>query len=167
MRAAPALLFLLAGCAKHETEEQQPRVLDAAVVFPPHDTVRFSASATTYRCTDPRTLLLEAINPDGNGVLVRLHYRDSLVSQSYRIVPPTDTSSGGAVVAVRYLLRETPRQFAFDSGTVQFARAGSKIGGQIRGSGVENAIRTPSHIAYHDVALPAASDTTTSCAFQP
>lgn len=136
-------------------------------MFPPHDTVRFSAPARLYRCTDPRTLLLEAINPDGSGVLIRLHSRDSLVSQSYRIVPPADTSSGGAVIAVRYQIRETPRQFAFDSGTVQLARTGSTIGGQIRGTGVENGIRTPSHIEYHDVALPAASDTTTSCAFQP
>lgn len=142
-------------------------MLDATIAFPPHDTVRFSAPATAYRCTDPRTLLLEAISPDGNGVLVRLHYTDSLVSRSYRIVPPADTSSGAAVVAVRYLLRETARQFTFDSGTVQLARTGSKIGGQIRGSGVESAIRTPTHIEYHDVALPAASDTAMSCAFQP
>ena len=89
----------------------------------------------------------------GSGVLVRLHYADSLVSRSYRVVPPGDTSAPGAVVAVRYLLREAAHGFSFDSGTVQVGRKGDKIGGRIQGSGIENAIRTPSRIDYHDLSL--------------
>lgn len=155
------------GCGKTDTGEQQQRQLEATIVFPPRDTVQFTASVTTHRCTDARTLLIEAVNPEGNGVLVRLHFRDSLASQSYRIVPPKDTSAGSAVVAVRYLLRETPRRFTFDTGSVQLTRTGANIGGQIQGSGVESAIRTPTRITYHDVPLPGASDSIISCAFQP
>jgi hypothetical protein len=63
-------------------------------------------------------------------------------------------------------LREAAHGFSFDSGTVQVARKGDKIGGRIQGSGIENAIRTPTRIDYHDVRLPESSDTV-SCAFQP
>jgi len=158
--------LLLAACGGHEAEEAQPLLLNAMVVFPAHDTVRFALPARTHRCTEPRTLVIEAIGPDGSGVLVRLHYADSLVSRSYRVVPPGDTSAPGAVVAVRYLLREAAHGFSFDSGTVQVGRKGDKIGGRIQGSGIENAIRTPSRIDYHDLVLPGASDTM-SCAYQP
>jgi hypothetical protein len=157
---------LLAGCGAGDLEEQQPLLLDATVAFP-SDTVRFSLSAITHRCAEPRTLLIEATGPEGNGVLVRLHYPDSVVSRAYRVVPPGDTISGTAAVVVRYLVRETTRQFAFDSGSVQVAERGGKISGQIHGTGVESAIRTPSRIQYHDIALPAESDTAVSCAFQP
>ena len=158
---------MLAACTGRESDDEaQPLLLNATVVFPPHDTVRFALPARMHRCTEPRTLIIEAIGPEGSGVLVRLHYADSLVSRSYRVVPPGDTSAPGAVVAVRYLLREAAHGFAFDSGTVQVRRRGDKIGGHIQGSGIENAIRTPTRIDYHDVALPEASDTI-SCAYQP
>ena len=137
------------------------------IVFPPHDTVRFSVPAITHRCTEPRTILIEGIGPEGKGVLARLHYRDSLGTASYRVVSPGDTSAPGAVVAVRYLLRESAHGFTFDSGSVQVTRTGDKLGGQMQGSGIENAIRTPTRIAYHDVPMPAAADTNVSCAFQP
>jgi len=157
---------VLAGCAKQDTDDQ-PRLLDAIVVFPPHDTVRFSVPATTHRCTEVHTLLIEGFGPEGSGVLVRLHYRDSLGSASYRAVPPGDTTAPGAVVAVRYLLRESAHGFTFDTGSVQVTRAGDKLGGRMQGSGIENAIRTPTEIVYHDVPMPAARDTNVSCAFQP
>jgi len=112
-----------------------------------------------HRCTDGRALLLEAVSPEGNGVLVRLHYRDSLVTATYRVVVPGDTTAPGAVVAVRYLLREATHAFFFDSGTVQVHRERDKISGRAEGSGIENAIRTPTHIEYHDIALPARTDT--------
>lgn len=164
---APALLVLLASCGRRDDDDQQPRLLDATVAFPPHDTVRFSVPAITHRCTEPRTLLIEAVGPEGSGVLVRLHYPDSLGSVSYRAVPPGDTSAPGAVVAVRYLLRESVHGFTFDTGSVQVTRRGDKLGGQMQGSGIENAIRTPTRIVYQDVPMPAAADTNVSCAFQP
>jgi hypothetical protein len=160
-------LLLLAGCGGPDSAVQQPLLLDATVVFPPRDTVRFAVPATTRRCSEPKTLLLEAITPEGSGVLLRLHYRDSLRSAAYRVVPPGDTTTPAAVVAVRYMLRESTHGFSFDSGSVQVTRTGDKISGQMEGSGIENAIRTRTRITYRDVPMPAATDTNVSCAFQP
>lgn len=83
----------------------------------------------------------------------------------YPLVVPGDTGVTGAVVAVRYLLRDTPRAFFFDSGTVQVRRERNKISGRADGSGTESGIRTPTHIEYHDVALPARTDTV-PCGFE-
>jgi hypothetical protein len=104
-------------------------------------------------------MLLEGVSPEGNGVLLRLHFRDSLVTGAYRAVAPGDTSVPAAVVALRYLLRDTPHVFFFDSGAVQVRREGDKISGRADGSGTESGIRTPTHIKYQDVALAARSDT--------
>jgi hypothetical protein len=136
------------------------------VAFPPRDTVRFSLPARTHRCTDGRTILLEGIIPEGNGVLIRFHFRDSLVTASYPVVVPDDPTTPGAVVAVRYLLRETPRAFFFDSGAVQVRRERTKISGRADGTGSESGIRTPTQIEYHDVSLPTRPDTV-PCNFQP
>lgn len=135
------------------------------VVFPPRDTVRFSLPATTHRCADGRTVLIEAVSPEGSGVLVRLHFRDSLVSGSYPVLAPGDTSAPGAVVAVRYLLREVSRGFFFDTGAVQLRLAAGKVAGHVQGSGTETGIRTPARLDYRDVPLSLATDTT-SCGFQ-
>jgi hypothetical protein len=105
------------------------------------------------------------VSPEGSGVLVRLHYRDSLVAATYPVVMPGDTTAPGAVVTVRYLLHDVGHTFFFDSGAVQVHRQDGKLGGRIQGSGIENAIRTPTRIEYHDVPLPARTDTA-SCAFQ-
>lgn len=145
---------------------QQPLLVDVMVAFPPRDTVRFSLPATTYRCTDGRSILLEAVSPEGSGVLVRLRFRDSLVSAAYPVVLPGDTSAPSAMVVVRYMVRDVTRAFFFDSGTVQVRREGATVGGRADGSGIENAIRTPTHIVYHDVALPVRTDTV-PCTFQP
>lgn len=135
------------------------------VAFPPRDTVRFSLPATTHRCTDARSLVLEALSPEGNGVFVRLQYRDSLRAGSYPITTPGDTTAPAAVVAVRYQLRETGHSFAADSGTVEVTRQDEKLKGRIHVTGVENGIRTPVRIEYHDVPLALAADTV-PCAFQ-
>lgn len=113
-------------------------------------------------------MLLEAVSPEGSGVLVRLRYRDSLVAATYRIIVPRDTTTPGAMVAVRYLLRDVAHAFFFDTGTVQLRREGrgARISGRIVGSGIENAIRTPTRIEYHDVPLARPTDTV-SCVAQP
>ncbi len=148
------------GCDGAGGGSRQPLLLDAMVAFPPRDTVRFSLPATTHRCADGRTVLLEAVNPEGSGVLVRLHFRDSLVSGSYPVLAPGDTTTPGAVVAVRYLLRDASHGFYFDTGAVQV-----RVAGHIQGSGTETGIHTPTRIDYRDVPLPLATDTT-SCGFQ-
>ncbi|HUC40588.1 MAG TPA: hypothetical protein VMR92_07115 [Gemmatimonadales bacterium] len=163
---APALLVLLACCKGGATTDQSPRLLDGIVAFPPRDTVRFSVPATTHRCTEARTVVLEALGPEGNGVLVRLHYRDSLAPVSYPVIMPGDTTAPGAAVAVRYQLREVGHSFAADSGTVEVHRSGDELAGRMQLTGIENGIRTPTRIEFHDVPLPAPADTM-SCAFQP
>lgn len=152
---------MLAGCHEgDDAADAQPlQYLDATVAFPPRDTARFSVPATTHRCTDGRTILVEAVSPEGNGVLLRLHYRDSLVAGSYPVVTPGDSTTVGVLVAVRYVLRETPHAFFFDSGTVHVRRGRDRISGSAIGSGTESGIRTPTRIQYDDVALSARTDT--------
>jgi len=111
-------------------------------------------------------MLLEAVSPEGNGVLLRLHFHDTLVAAAYPVVAPGDTTSPAAVVAVRYLLRDAARAFFFDSGAVQVRRERDKISGRADGSGTASGIRTPTHIQYHDVAVPPPTDTV-PCMFQP
>src|SRR5258706_7913229 len=135
LRTAPALLLLVMGCDGAGGGSRQPLLLDAMVAFPPRDTVRFSLPATTHRCADGRTVLLEAVNPEGSGVLVRLHFRDSLVSGSYPVLAPGDTTTPGAVVAVRYLLRDASHGFYFDTGAVQVRLEAGKDSGEIQQAG--------------------------------
>lgn len=156
----------MVGCHGTRDDVQQPRLMDAIIAFPPRDTARLSLPVTTHGCANRRMLLIEAIIPEGTGVLVRLQYRDSLVPGSYKIALPGDTTAPGAVVAVRYLLRDVSHGFSFDSGAVELTREGQRIGGHIRGTGIESGIRTPSRIDFHDVPLPSQTDTV-SCALEP
>jgi len=167
VRAVPALLvLLLGGACDGASRSEQPLLLDATIAFPPRDTVRFSLPATTHRCTDGRAILLEAVSPEGSGVLVLLRFRDSLVSASFPVVAPGDTTAPGAVVTVRYLIRDVSHGFFFDSGAVQLRRKAGRLAGHIEGSGIETGIHTPTRIEYHDVPLPLPTDTV-SCAFVP
>ena len=137
------------------------------VAFPPRDTVRFEVPASAHRCSEgPTEILLQALSPEGNGVLVRFRHPDSVVTGTYRVVIPSDTTKPTAVVAVRYQLRETEHSFAADSGTADVHIEGGKLAGRIQATGIENGIRTPTHISYHDVPAPARTDTV-SCAPQP
>jgi hypothetical protein len=135
------------------------------IAFPPSDTIRFALPASARRCSDGRSVLLEAVSPEGSGVLMRLRYRDSLTSDSFPIVVPGDTAAvPAAIVAVRYFLRDAPHGIVLDSGTARVTREGKKIGARIAGSGLENAIRTPARIEYRDV--PFSSDTV-PCHYEP
>ena len=110
-------------------------------------------------------MLVEAVSPEGSGVLMRLRYRDSLMSDSFRIVVPGDTAAvPAAIVAVRYFLRDTPHGVVLDSGSVRVRRDGNRIGGRIAGSGLEIGIRTPARIEYRDVPL---SSDTVPCKYEP
>jgi len=111
-------------------------------------------------------MLLQALTPEGNGVLVRFRHSDSVVAGSYRVVPPADTTQPTAVVAVRYQLRETTHSFAAESGTVEVNVEGGKLSGRIQVTGIENGIHTPTRITYHGLPVPARGDTV-SCAAQP
>ncbi len=144
---------------------EDPIRVQGMVAFPPKDTVRFALPATMHRCNDRRSVLLQGFHPQGNGVLARLRFRDSLTSGRYPITSLGDTiTAPGANAAVRYLLRDVPHQFAFDTGSAQVLRDGNSVGVRVTGSGIENAIRTPARIEFHDV--PMANDTV-SCNYQP
>jgi len=166
-RSLPALLGLLASCNRSATQHGEPIRLEATVAFPPRDTVRFSVPAIAHRCTEgPTEMLLQALSPEGSGVLVHLRHPDSVVAGRYRVVPPGDTTVPTAVVAVRYQLRETSHSFAADSGSVEVRINGKKISGLMQVTGIESGIRTPTRIEYHDIPSPAPADTV-SCARQP
>ena len=155
--------MLLLACGKDESE--QPLLLQAMVAFPPKDTIRFELPAATRHCSDGRSLLLEAVDPEGSGVLLRLRYRDSVIPDSFPIVVPGDTAAvPGATVAIRYFIRDTPHGYVLDSGSVHVRRTGNKIDARAEGAGLENAIRIPARIEYHDV--PFATDTV-PCSYQP
>ena len=144
---------------------EEPIRLQGMVAFPPKDTVRFALPATMHRCSDRRSILLQGLSPQGNGVLARLRFRDSLTSGLYRITALGDTvTTPSANAAVRYVLRDVPHTFAFDTGSAQLRRDGTSVGLRVTGSGIENAIRTPARIEFHDV--PIATDTV-SCGYQP
>jgi len=144
---------------------EDPIRVQGMVAFPPKDTVRFALPATMHRCTDRRSILLQGFNPEGNGVLARLRFRDSLTSGPYPITSLGDTiTAPSANAALRYMLRDVPHEFAFDTGGAQVRRDGNKLGVRITGSGIENAIRTPARIEFRDV--PLATDTM-SCNYQP
>jgi len=160
----PALVLLLTCC---DRASEEPLAVDAVVAFPPRDTIRFSLPAATHRCSAGRSFILEAVSPEGSGVLMRLHYLDSLVTASYPIVMPGETTTAGATVAVRYLLRDVGHAFVFDTGSVELRREGTKIDGRIQGAGMEAGIRTPTRIEYHDVSLPLASDSVSCVYTQP
>jgi hypothetical protein len=156
--------LLLAACG---SPDEEPLRLEATIAFPPHDTIRFALPATTRRCTDGRSLLLEAVSPQGTGVLVRLHHGDSLIAGPYTITAPGDSMTvPGARVAVRHLIREVPHGFAIDSGSVEVERSGDAITTHIVGSGIENAIRQHAWVDFRDVPLGPPSDTV-PCRYAP
>ncbi len=154
---------MLLGCGDEDREP--PLLLQALVAFPPHDTIRFALPAVTRHCSDGRSLLLEAIDPEGSGVLVRLRYGDSLISDSFPIVSPGDTAPvPAATVAIRYFIRDTPRGYSLDSGRVHLRRTGDKLDARAEGKGLENAIRIPAQAEYRDV--PIGTDTV-PCSYAP
>jgi len=146
-------VLFLAGCSARGPKPA-PLRLDAMIAFPPKDTIRFSLPATSSWCTDGHSLLLEALDPEGSGVLVRVRYRDSLTSDSLSIVPPDDTAAvPAAIVGLRFVVHDTPRGYSLDSGRGHLQRQGSNIRVCAAGTGVESAIRIRAQLESRDVPL--------------
>jgi hypothetical protein len=155
-------VLCLAACSAREPKPA-PLRLDAMIAFPPNDTIRFSLPATSSWCNDGHSLLLEALHPEGSGVLVRVRYRDSLTSDSLRIVVPDDTVTvPAAVVGIRFFVHDTPRGYSLDSGRVHLQRRGTNIRVTAAGTGVESAIRIHAQLESRDV--PIGTDTV-SCSY--
>jgi hypothetical protein len=146
---------LLTGCGR---EGQEPVRLHGTVVRPPRDTVRVALPATFRMCEGGRALLLESIDPRGDGVLTLVRYGDSLTSKTYPILMSGDTLGVGAAVGIRYLVRDVPRAFALDSGGVEIRWDKTRITAHVQGTGIENAVRTRATIDYRDVERAAGSD---------
>jgi hypothetical protein len=151
------LILFLVACSTREPT-QAPLRLDAMIAFPPKDTIRLALPATSSWCNDGHSLLLEALHPEGTGVLVRVRYRDSLTSDSLPIVVPDDTATvPGAVVAIRFFLHDAAHGYSLDSGRVHLQRQGANIRVTASGIGVEKAIRIRAQLESRDV--PLGSDT--------
>lgn len=154
---------MLLACGTDDNEP--PLLLHGMVAFPPKDTILFDLPAATRLCSDRRSLLLESLSPEGSGVLLRLRYGDSLITDSLPIVTPDDTGAvPAAVVAIRFFIRDVPRAYTLDSGTARLRREGNTITAHVAGVGVQNAIRMPARLEYRDV--PIGTDTV-SCSYQP
>lgn len=152
---------MLLSCGRGGDE---PLRLEATIMRPPNDTIRFALPASAFACDDGRSLLLQAASPLGNGMLIRLRYGDSLRSAAYPIVTPGDSVTQGAAVAVRYTVRDAAHAFSVDSGAVAVQRSGGAIGARVAGSGLDGGIRTVVTAAYANV--PRAADTV-ACHYAP
>jgi hypothetical protein len=157
-------MLILAACSDGEPKPA-PLRLDAMIAFPPKDTIRFSLPATSSWCNDGRSLLVEALHPEGSGVLVRVRYRDSLTSDSLPIVLPDDTAAvPAAVVGIRFFVHDTPHSYSLDSGRVHLQREGTNVRVTAAGIGVESAIRIRAELASREV--PLGTDTV-PCTYAP
>ncbi|MGE5803653.1 MAG: hypothetical protein ACM358_15510 [Gemmatimonadota bacterium] len=145
--------MFVAACSAREPKPA-PLRLDAMIAFPPEDTIRLSLPATSSWCNDRHSVLLEALDPEGSGVLVRLRYRDSLTSDSLPIVLPDDTAAvPAAIVGIRFFVHDTPHSYSLDSGSVLLQRQGTSIRVSAAGIGVESAIRVHAQLDSRDVPL--------------
>jgi hypothetical protein len=116
--------------------------------------MRFALPASATRCADGRSLVLESVSAEGNGIAVRIIYGDSLSSGLYPIVIPEDsTATRGAAVAVRYVTRQVAHALAFDSGSVRVMLGRDTLSAYVEGRGLENAIRMPGFAEYSDVPI--------------
>ena len=123
------------------------------VTRPPHDTTRLTLPGTAQRCGDGHAFLLQGISPDGEGILVRLRYLDSLDAGAYPLRSAGDTTTPGSIAAVRYLVRDVPHTFVIDSGAFDVAPGVNTITARARTSGLENAVRVRAAIEFRDVPL--------------
>jgi hypothetical protein len=161
------LLALGAACswAPAERGDDEPLRLHAQVVRSEGDTVRWATPAVARRCRDGRSLLLEAANEQGSGVLVLVRYGDSLDAGPFPLLLLGDSlSPRGAAVAVRYMTNDVSRGFALDSGRVELRPGPDALGARVRGTGLEGTVRVTVDAEYDGV--PLASDSV-PCGFRP
>ena len=139
-----------------------------ATVVPVHaDTVTFAVPAAAHRCSGGPSLLLQAADDHGNGVLVLLRYGDSLVTGSLPVIALGDSiTPRGSNVAVRYMKGDVAHGLSLDSGAVDLTMSGGVLAARAHGSGLETSIRVAVDAAYADVPLPASADTV-PCRLQP
>ena len=131
--------------------------IEATIVRPPQDTARLELPGPAQRCGDGHAVLLQGISPDGQGVLVRLRFADSLVSGAYPLRGPGDTTTPGSIGAIRYQVRDVTHSFELDSCAFEVTRGRNEISARATTSGLENAVRVHATVEMRD--LPILSDT--------
>lgn len=163
------VLVLAAGaaCAKDGATSSDRGRLQATVLRPRGDTTRFTLPAGARRCAGGRSLLLQAADERGNGVLVLLRYGDSLTAGRFPFIAIGDSiTPRGANVAARYMKGDIAHGVSLDSGAVDLTTTGADLGAHLRGSGLEGAVRVAVEATYDGVQRPAPGDTV-PCRLQP
>lgn len=153
------IVALGVACGGGGTAAGEPR-LQATVVRPDPDTIRFAVPVAAHHCTGGRALLLQAADERGNGVLVLLRYGDSLAVGPVPLIALGDSlTPRGANVAVRYMKGDVAHGVSLDSGGIDMTATGAALAGRIHGSGHETGFRIGVDAAYSGVPRPSPGDT--------
>ena len=160
------IVALGAACSGGTAADGPPRL--RATVAPPHaDPIVFAVAAAAHRCSGGPSLVLQAGDEHGNGVLVVLRRGDSLAYGSFPLVALGDSiTPRGANVAVRYMMVDIAHGLSLDSGAVDLSVTGGALDAGVHGSGLEGGARVKVDAAYAGVPLTPPGDTV-PCRFIP
>lgn len=134
-----ALWLSLLACDKWESQQSQGGRLDAQ--WTGADSGKISAQATAEWCNDRLWLEIRAIQGD-TGLAMALYPVDSIVSDSYPVVEPTqaDSARPSASVGLRLFSPTAVKGYRGDSGAVLLVTSGS---GQLSGRLTARALAVP------------------------
>ena len=156
------LILAIAACGPDE-----PPSARATVARPHSDTVTFVVPATAHRCSHGPSLLLQAADERGNGMLVLLRRGDSLATGTFPLIALGDSiTRRGANVAVRYMKVDMAYGLSLDSGAVDLTATGDALAARVQGSGLDGGLRIGVDATYTGIPVPPSGDTV-PCRFQP
>jgi len=158
---------LASACGGGGTADEPSR-LRATIARPHADSVFFTVPAVAHRCSGGgSSLLLQAADESGDGVLALVRRGDSLANGSFPLILLGDSiTQRGANVAVRYMKVDMAHGLSLDSGAVELTVAADGLAGRVRGSGLESGVRATLDAVFAGVPLPPPSDTV-PCRFVP
>lgn len=118
------LLLALAACSRPAAPPPERARLEAD--WTGSDTGRLSGRATAEWCDSLRVLEIRAVRGD-SGVAVALYPADSVLADSYPVLPPAraDSAPPGAAVGLRWFAETAVEGFRSDSGAVVVESAGT------------------------------------------
>lgn len=154
------IVALGVACSGAGTAADEPVRLRATIVRPHADTVAFAVPAAAHRCSGGPSLLLQATDERGNGVLALLRRGDSLATGSFPLIALGDSiTPRGANVAVRYMLVDMAQGLSLDSGAVDLTATDEALTARVQGSGLEGGARVKVEATYAGIPLPPPGDT--------
>ena len=154
------IVALGVACSGGGTAADEPVRLRATIVRPHADTVAFAVPAAAHRCSGGPSLLLQATDERGNGVLALLRRGDSLATGSFPLIALGDSiTPRGANVAVRYMQVDMAHGLSLDSGAVDLTATGDALTARVQGSGLEGGARVKVEATYAGIPLPPPGDT--------